>query len=610
MALLRASARRTCWSAPLFVLRGRAVALPPVYRVDLVAAPPDAERSVQVAAIARRRHRRNREAPVPKRAERTPSRCRSRRRADAAAPAPATPVPNAASAKRDAAGAKAGGGPEGGTGTDVANVEHGRDRLSVPGYLNNIVRQILLRFKPRNAREPRDGSGVPHQARRVRVSELQVQRGRGVSRSISRRRGPWRPSAARSAFGPLPAGWKDDVLPVIFTFEPRLVLAMSRCVACPRCLLCLTIVTVRRARRRAAQDTTFRQGVQLSPRYAPGTRPGIVVLPVAGAARGLACAPSSSATSTTATASPSSPPMCRPRAAASRQWRLAINYPLFAKLGADGLVQVTSAATRLRASLCITSPQQKIERTQDFALARPDGERGRPTGGLLCTPWPMSSKRGSQACGVSPRRGLLTRAGARIWQIDSDGANATALSGSAMAMSPAWHPRGSHMAYSLTGSSGNWQVHASRETGGATRTLGTTPGGQNITPVFSPDGNTLVYSHAREAGNDLYAVNPFAPEAAPQVTVGRGSDNMSPSFSPDGRQLAFTYKPDRPTEVYISDADGTNAEPLTSFSYRRPIVSIRIPTGRLTAGDRVPVADCRRFQLISIGLRDRAAEAA
>jgi TolB protein len=145
-----------------------------------------------------------------------------------------------------------------------------------------------------------------------------------------------------------------------------------------------------------------------------------------------------------------------------------------------------------------------------------------------------------------------------------------------------------------------------RETGGASRVLNTTPGGQNITPVFSPDGNTLVYSHARELGNDLYAVNPFSPEAVRKVTVGRGSDNMSPTFSPDGRQLAFTSNRTGRPEVYISDADGTNAEPLTLGQYSDQSYNSNpdwSPDGRAIAYQSQIAG---RFQVISMGLRDRA----
>ena len=44
-----------------------------------------------------------------------------------------------------------GGGPTGGKGTDVATVRSDGIEFPFPGYLNNIVRQIALNFKPRNA---------------------------------------------------------------------------------------------------------------------------------------------------------------------------------------------------------------------------------------------------------------------------------------------------------------------------------------------------------------------------------------------------------------------------------------------------------------------------
>jgi TolB protein len=353
-----------------------------------------------------------------------------------------------------------------------------------------------------------------------------------------------------------------------------------------------------------AQDTTFRQGVQLSLRYAPGTRPGIVVLPVPGEAGDSvrAILQRDLDYGDRVTIIPTDVPTV---AAAAADGGPTINYPLFAKLGAAGLIQVTWASAAIARVAVHNVAQQKVERTQDFALA------GDPSGAGGAAEWRMSVHAMADELeswitgvrGISATRIVYSSAG-RIWHIDSDGANATPISGSAMAMSPAWHPRGSHVAYSAMGSTGNWQVIL-RENGGATRVLSATPGGQNITPVFSPDGNTLVYSHARESGNDLYAVNPFSADAVRKVTVGRGSDNMSPTFSPDGRQIAFTTNRTGRPEVYISDADGTNAELLTSFggdqSYNsNPDWS---PDGRAIAYQSQVAG---RFQVITIGLRDRS----
>ncbi|MGH7711853.1 MAG: hypothetical protein ACREOG_11255, partial [Gemmatimonadaceae bacterium] len=356
-----------------------------------------------------------------------------------------------------------------------------------------------------------------------------------------------------------------------------------------------------------AQDTTFRQGVQLTLRYAPGTRPGIAVLPIAGEQGDSvrAVLQRDLDFGDRVTIIPTDLPTVAAAAAAAANGGPTINYPLFAKLGAAGLVQVTWVSAAVARVAVHNVAQQKVERTQDFALAGdPNAEGG-------ATEWRLSVHAMADELeswitgvrGISATR-ILYSSGGRIWHIDSDGANATALSGSAMAMSPSWHPRGSHVAYSAMGSNGNWQVLL-REAGGAMRALSTTPGGQNITPAFSPDGSTLVYSHARESGNDLYAVNPFAPDGVRKITVGRGFDNMSPTFSPDGRQLAFTTNRTGRPEVYISDADGTNAELLTSFggdqSYNsNPDWS---PDGRAIAYQSQVAG---RFQVITIGLRDRS----
>lgn len=368
--------------------------------------------------------------------------------------------------------------------------------------------------------------------------------------------------------------------------------------------LCLTIVICALALDAGAQDTTFKQGVQLSLRYAPGTRPGIVVLPVPGehgdSVRAILQRDFDYGDRVSVI--PTDLPTV---AAAAANGGPTINYPLFARLGAAGIVQVTWASASIARVAVHNVAQQRIERTQDFPLAGdPRGDGGAPE-------WRLSVHAMADELefwitgvrGISATR-IVYSSGGRIWQIDSDGANAIALSPSSLAMSPAWHPRGSHVAYSHMNANGSWQVML-RESGGATRALGTTPGGLNITPVFSPDGNTLLYSHGRESGSDLYAVNPFAPEAVRKVTVGRGSDNMSPAFSPDGRQITFTSNRTGRPEVYISDADGTNADLLTSGygdqSYNsNPDWS---PDGRAIAYQSQVAG---RFQVVMIGLRDRS----
>jgi protein TonB len=116
----------------------------------------------------------------------------------------------------------AGGGPQGGTGTDVATVQldQGID-FPYPSYLNNIVRQVALNFKPD---DPNTGlrAVVFFLIRRDgTVAGVQFRTRSGDYAFDLEARGAIEKAA--SAFGPLPDGFHDDVLPVYFSFDPRLL---------------------------------------------------------------------------------------------------------------------------------------------------------------------------------------------------------------------------------------------------------------------------------------------------------------------------------------------------------------------------------------------------
>jgi len=209
-------------AAALLLARGERLAIPPVYQVDLVAAPagpraigqvsPQATETTAEAPPPPKRAAAPDETPVPaKKAPRKP------------VPAKSTPVPNATKTKSPSTPApRAGGGPEGGTGADVANVSVQGIPFPYPGYLENIVRQIALRFKP--------GAG---QALSSEVLFLIRRDGSVTGFSFRRRSGSYAfdleaqgavEAAGRSgAFGPLPDGFRDDVLTVIFSFDPQLI---------------------------------------------------------------------------------------------------------------------------------------------------------------------------------------------------------------------------------------------------------------------------------------------------------------------------------------------------------------------------------------------------
>jgi outer membrane biosynthesis protein TonB len=217
-------------SAALALLLARAPkppVVPPIYQVNIVAAPPGprAEGVVTPAPAAEVPP----DAKVPPRAETNPRDMPlptppvQRKRPP---PPPTTPTPAPTTSARPdpkAPAPQAGGGPIGGRGTDVANVRTEGIEFPFPGYLNNIVRQIALRFNPPNPNAPlqaevmflihRDGSiSSMRFLTRSRVYAFDLEAQAAIE------------AAARDrAFGSLPEGFNDDVLPIVFSFDPRLV---------------------------------------------------------------------------------------------------------------------------------------------------------------------------------------------------------------------------------------------------------------------------------------------------------------------------------------------------------------------------------------------------
>jgi protein TonB len=209
-------------AAAIFVRPEQPKALPPVYKVNLIAAPSGpraigevaptpAPRKAAAAAPPKRAETNPRDMPTPTKPKPTPRK----------PAAPATPTPDAKSTPKNVPVTKAGGGPTGGAGTDVANVKSEGVEFPFPGYLNNIVRQIALRFKPRNPGAlraevffivRRDGS----------IGEFRFLTKSGAYAFDLEAQGAIESAGAAKAFGGLPDGYVNDFLPVIFTFDPSL----------------------------------------------------------------------------------------------------------------------------------------------------------------------------------------------------------------------------------------------------------------------------------------------------------------------------------------------------------------------------------------------------
>ncbi|MEX2153504.1 MAG: hypothetical protein WD825_09205 [Gemmatimonadaceae bacterium] len=354
----------------------------------------------------------------------------------------------------------------------------------------------------------------------------------------------------------------------------------------------------------SAQDST--RGVRIGLRYDPATKPGIALLPIPGFAGDSVQTilerdfdfSNRLAVVTLMTAEGLLLAGDRPSAGAAGG-AARLNYPLFAKLGAAAVLQITPIKDGLHVALHEVGRAQ-VASVEEFRLPTPElGKEWRyAVHGVAdaVVEW-ITGQRGMAQSRIAFIRGNVVRI------IDSDGHGEEALPMLGAALSPSWHPSGSIIAYNTFGPESRIVLHDLRT--GRTRDLGAQRNTTNVTPVFTPDGKSLAYSLSTENGADLYVMT-LDGEAFPRrVTVGRGSMNVQPSFSPDGNRVAFMSDRSGHPEVYIMDADGTNADLFTAFdfgdqNYRAsPDWS---PDGRqVTFQTRIDW----RFQIFTMSLRDR-----
>ena len=307
-----------------------------------------------------------------------------------------------------------------------------------------------------------------------------------------------------------------------------------------------------------AQDTTH--AVRIGLTYQPGTKPGVIVLPVRGSwgdsLQGLIARDLDYGDRIDVIGLPGTP-----AASSLQSMGPGISYPLWKSLGAVAAVQATVTSTGVHVAVHDVTGR-KIVQVADFPLPVTGGSQD----------WRLAVHGVSDEIeqwitgtrGVAQTRILFVRGG-RIYVVDSDGYGERPLSDAGLSLSPAWSPDGNTISYSVLGSRG-WSIVTRSIDGGAARTLSSTTTGLNTTPAFSPDGTTLAYSHGDEAGTDLMLID-VAGGAPRRITVGHGSDNTSPEFSPDGRRIAFTSGRAGHPEVYIMDVDGSNVELLTPFNF-------------------------------------------
>jgi protein TonB len=201
---------------------GRPVAAPPFYRVNIIAA---AASPAPVAGIVK---------PAPAKSPPVVKKAPPRPKSDEVAPVPvpvaprqvehrATPSTSDTRVERNTPAPVAGGGEHGATGADVTTVRIDGIEFPYPGYLENIVRQIRLRFQPARSASTLNAEVMFLIRRDGSINGLRFLMRSGSFTFDLEAQGAVEAAAKAGAFGVLPSGFKDDVLPVLFSFDPRLI---------------------------------------------------------------------------------------------------------------------------------------------------------------------------------------------------------------------------------------------------------------------------------------------------------------------------------------------------------------------------------------------------
>lgn len=219
----------------VFYVRKAPVPMPPLYQVKIFAAPPG-ERAIgtvqneprpttppkpEPAPVVKA-------APLPKPKSVVPPATKPKpvpKPKAKSAPVQSTPLGPAATKSAAASttpAPKAGGGETGGKGADVANVDTPGIEFPYPYYTNNIVRQLLLFFGQSNSRFAAEVRFVIRRDGSVDPNSIKIVTSSGNYSFDQRALGAVEAAANQKAFGTLPPGFQEDILPVNFRFSPQI----------------------------------------------------------------------------------------------------------------------------------------------------------------------------------------------------------------------------------------------------------------------------------------------------------------------------------------------------------------------------------------------------
>ena len=144
-----------------------------------------------------------------------------------------------------------------------------------------------------------------------------------------------------------------------------------------------------------------------------------------------------------------------------------------------------------------------------------------------------------------------------IYVIDADGSNVQRLTDNDLAEEfPIFSPDGGSIAFGSRGADGDEEVWIMNSDGSSPRRLTVDPDHTDTPTGFSPDGSKLLVT-TDNSTDGFQIITIDAADGANPTLLTAGSVAR---YSPDGSQIVFA----RDHDIYIADADGSDATPLTS----------------------------------------------
>jgi TolB protein len=170
---------------------------------------------------------------------------------------------------------------------------------------------------------------------------------------------------------------------------------------------------------------------------------------------------------------------------------------------------------------------------------------------------------------------------AELWVMDADGANSrmltsnfsTVLQKNNWAFRPAWWPDGSRLLYLSDETTKDlmvWQVDPQTKQRRPFLTVPDGEGGLDM-PGISPDARRLMAISFRTPGAKAQVFSYTLPNGPWRQLTEHPEGAYDPAWSPDGSRVAYVVRNKGKHDLWVMNADGTGAHPLTnSGSSRAP----------------------------------------